>query len=117
MRTSQQPLGLLVISRHMLEGRERNWQGRLLQASLSPLPRPLPCSPRGDEQHQSGPEVSRAMYRCRRESRRVVPLLSVGEAEVEEGVEVEAEAEAGDGDEAEGAVEEGRKKWTRWMYR
>ena len=112
---SQQPPGLRVTSRHMLEGHERNWQGRLLQASQSPPPPPLPCSPRGDEQHRSGPEVSQAMYRCRRESRRVVPLLSVGEAEVEEGVEVEAEA--GDGDEAEGAVEEGRKKWTRWMYR
>lgn len=115
MRTSQQPPGLRVISRHMLEDRERNRQGRLLQVSLSPPPRPLLCNPRGDGQHQSGPEVSRALHRCRKESRRVVPLSSVGEAGVEEGVE--AEAEAGDGGEAEGAVEEGRKKRTRWMYR
>ena len=60
--------------------------------------------------------MSRALYRCRRKGRRV-PLLSAGEAEAEEAAEA---AEAGDGGqvgEAEGAEEEGRKNWTRWMYR
>ena len=114
MRTSHQPSGLQVISRHKPEGRERNWQERQLQASLSP-PLPLPRRRRGDERHRSGPEVSRALHRYRREGRRD-PLWSAGEAEAEEGEEV---AEAGDGDqvgEAEEA-EEARKNWTRWMYR
>ena len=115
MRMDSQPLGLRVSNRCRLEGQQRNWQRRQLQASLS-LPRPLPRRRTGDERRQSEVRANPALHRRGKESRRVL-LLSVGEAEVEVGVKKEeGGVEVGDG--AGGAEgEAGRRTWTRWMSR